>query len=74
MRHQITEAEAERLIDRRVLCRIAVDRACKHAEDAESQAAREEAITQEVEAEVYRKYEVYDHGTFYASHALQRQD
>lgn len=55
---QITEAEAERLIDRRVMCRIAVDRAYKHAEDAESQAAREEAITQEVEAEIANIYAV----------------
>ena len=42
----------ERRIDRAVWRRLATDRAYQHAENAEQQAEREEAITLEVEAEL----------------------
>lgn len=46
------DAAVEQAIDRRVQRRLATDRAYLHAENAEVQAAREEAITRQVEREL----------------------
>lgn len=54
----ITEARAERVADRRVARRLSGDRAYQNAEDAETQAQREEEITEAVWAEINREYEV----------------
>lgn len=58
LRQYISEVEAERIIDRRVMHRLAIDHAYKNAEDAESQAAREEEITALVMTDVARKFKV----------------
>lgn len=58
-RTRITEAQAEAIIDRRVMRRLSTDPAYRHAEDAEAQAQAEDAITAQVEREVYElDYEV----------------
>lgn len=49
---RITEAEAEQIIDRRVMRALDTDRAYRNAENAEEQAAREAAITERIEREV----------------------
>jgi hypothetical protein len=60
MRHQITEARAEQIIDWRVMRALSTDGAYLHAEDAESQAEREQEITDRIEREVYAEYTVFD--------------
>lgn len=66
MREHITEARAEKIIDRRVMARLSTDRSYRNAEDAQSQAAREAKITDEIEAEVAREYAIYDQATYFA--------
>lgn len=43
----MTEAEREKILDRRVMARVAVDNAYRNAENAEEQAQREEEIEME---------------------------
>ena len=54
----ITEAQAERIIDSRVMRRLNTDRAYLNAENAEDQANREQTITDEEYAAVAREYAV----------------
>lgn len=57
-RTRVTEAEAERAIDRLVWRRLAVDPAYCYAEDADSQSLREEEITRECERDYYAAHDV----------------
>jgi hypothetical protein len=57
-RTRITEAHAERLMDKRVQFRLSRDRAYNNAANAEDQKQREEEIEQEVWVEIERDYEI----------------
>lgn len=48
----MNESEREKIIDARVMRRLATDRAYLHAEDAETQAEREAEITREEEKRI----------------------
>lgn len=54
----ITQAQAERMADRRVQAWLAVDSAYRNAVDAETQAAREQEISEMVWTEIQTVYEV----------------
>jgi hypothetical protein len=57
-RCRITEAEAERIIDRRLMRALETDRAYLNAEDAESQDEREDVIEGDVWAAISREYQI----------------
>lgn len=54
----LTEAEAERIIDRMVQKKLSYDLAYLHAENAEEQTMREVEITEAVMKDVEEKYEI----------------
>jgi hypothetical protein len=45
----MNDGEREKILDRRIMARLATDPAYKHAENAEQQAEREAEITREEE-------------------------
>lgn len=49
----VSDVDAERIIDRRVMARLATDREYLNAPDAESQAIREDEITEQEEERFY---------------------
>ena len=57
-RPEITEAEAERMADARVMQRLATDLQYKHAASPEDQAEREQEIAEDVWAALELKYRI----------------
>jgi hypothetical protein len=58
MKPKLSDADAEAMCDRIVQRRLATDSAYRNAEDAESQATREQDITDEVWADIEARYEL----------------
>ena len=57
---EISEAKAEQMCDRAVMRRLATDAAYRNAENAEQQAERECAITDEEWVRITTTYVVFD--------------
>jgi len=54
----MTEAQLEAVADAAVMRRLATDRAYRDAASAEAQARREQAITDEIVADLETRYEI----------------
>jgi hypothetical protein len=58
LRIHLTEAQAEQMADRIIMTLLNTDRAYNHAEDAETQAEREDEIGISVWKSLEEKYEI----------------
>jgi hypothetical protein len=56
----MNDADAERILDRRIMRRLDTDRAYRHAENAEDQARREQQITEDEERRLDRERARHD--------------